>query len=217
MGHIISGEGVQTDSKKTEAMLNWPAPNSLKSLRGFLGLTRYYRKFIKGYRQLASPLTDLLRKDAFHWDAATQYSFDQLKAMVASPPVLALPPDFSKTFLIECDASGHGLGAVLMQEGRPIAYHSQALKGKNIHLSTYEKELLALVVAVKKWRPYLLGKPFLIKTDQQSLKFLLDQKVGTPAQQKWIAKLMGYIFQVEYKKGRDNKVADALSRKEDPP
>lgn len=105
---------------------------------------------------------------------------------------------------------------MLMQDGRPLAYHGQALKGKNLHLSTYEKELLALVVAVKKWRPYLLGKPLLIKTDQQALKILLDQKVGKLAQQKWIAELMGYMFQVEYKKWRDNKVADALSREEPP-
>lgn len=89
---------------------------------------------------------------------------------------------------------------MLMQDGRPLAYHGQALKGKNLHLSTYEKELLALVVAVKKWRPYLLGKPLLIKTDQQALKILLDQKVGKLAQQKWIAELMGYMFQVGYKK-----------------
>ena len=102
-----------------------------------------------------------------------------------------------------------------MQGGRPIAYYSQGLKGKNLFLSTYEKELLALVLSVKKWRPYLLGKSFVIKTDQQSLKHLLEQRVGTPMQQKWITKLLGYPFVVEYKKGKENLVADALSRQVD--
>jgi transposase InsO family protein len=133
---------------------------------------------------------------------------------VSQPPVLALP-DFSKTFVIECDASGFGMGAVLMQDGRPLAYYSQALKGKNLFLSTYEKELLALVLSVKKWRPYLFATIFTIKTDQQSLKHILEQRVGTPMQQKWISKLLGYHFVVEYKQGKENKVADALSRKED--
>ena len=95
-----------------------------------------------------------------------------------------------------------------MQGQRPIAFHNQA----SLHLSTYEKEFLALITDVKRWRPYLLGKPCIIKTDHQSLKFLLDQKIGTPAQQKWISKLLGYAFVVEYKKGQDNKVANALSR-----
>jgi hypothetical protein len=133
---------------------------------------------------------------------------------VSQPPVLALP-DFNKPFVVECDASGYGIGAVLMQDGRPIAYYSQGLKGKNLFLSTYEKELLALVLSVKKWRPYLLGKAFVIKTDQQSLKHLLEQRVGTPMQQKWITKLLGYPFVVEYKKGKENLVADALSRQAD--
>lgn len=100
-----------------------------------------------------------------------------------------------------------------MQQGKPIAYHSQAFEGKNLVLSTYEKELLALVIAVKRWRAYLVGRPFTVKTDRQSLKYLLDQKIGTPAQQKWFAKLLRYNFVVEYKKGKDNLVADALFRK----
>ena len=130
------------------------------------------------------------------------------------PPILALP-NFSKPFTIECDASGVGLGVVLMQDQRPVAFHSQLLKGKALHLSTYEKELLALVTVVHKWRPYLLGRPFVIKTDQQSLKYILEQRVATLAQQKWLAKLLSYLFVVEYKKGCENRVADALSKRVD--
>ncbi|XP_077237223.1 uncharacterized protein LOC143878893 [Tasmannia lanceolata] len=129
-------------------------------------------------------------------------------------PVLALP-NFSLPFIIECDASGLGVVAVLMQMGRPLAYFSQALHGRNLSLSTYEKELHAIIMAVKKWRPYLLGRKFVIRTDQRSLKFLLEQKIATPMQQKWLSKLMGYDYQIEYKKGAENKVADALSRIQD--
>jgi hypothetical protein len=103
-----------------------------------------------------------------------------------------------------------------MQDHRPIAFLSQSLKGKAVHMSTYEKELFALVTAVQKWRPYLLGQSFVVRTDQQSLKFLLEQKVGTPFQQRWLTKLLGYDFVVEYKKGVENRVADALSRRDAP-
>ena len=193
-------------------MLNWPFPTSLKSLRGFLGLTGYYRKFIKGYGLIAAPLTALLKKNSFKWTESAKRAFQDLKHAVTSPPVLALP-DFSIPFTIQCDASGIGVGAVLMQQGRPLAYMSQAIHGKALQLSTYEKELMALVLAVKKWRSYLLGHNFKIQTDQQSLKYLLEQKMGTPLQQQWITKLLGYEFVVEYKQGKENKVADALSRK----
>ena len=171
----------------------------------------YYRKFIKGYGTIAQPLTDLLKKDSFHWSDKALEVFTRLKEAVTHPPVLALP-DFSKPFIIECDASGRGVGAVLMQDQRPIAFHGQALKAKYLHLSTYETELMALVSAVKKWRSFLLGRPFVVKIDHQSLKFLLEQKIATPSQQKWLAKLLGYAFVVEYKRGSDNRVADALSR-----
>ena len=100
-----------------------------------------------------------------------------------------------------------------MQKHQPIAFHSQVLKGTALALSTYEKEFLALISVVRKWRPYLVGRPFIIKTDQQSLKYLLHQRIGTPLQQKWLSKLMGYAFVVEYKKGSENVVADALSRR----
>jgi len=196
-------------------MDNWPVPHNIKSLRGFLGLTGYYWKFVQGYSALAAPLTALLKKNAFFWTPAATEAFTQLKAVVTSPPVLRLP-DFTKDFVIECDASGSSLGAVLMQEGHPIAFFSHALKGRALLLSTYDKELLSLVSAVQKWRPYLLGRPFRVKTDQQALKYLLEQKVATIPQQRWISKLMGYDFIIEYKRGTENRVADALSRQFDP-
>ena len=113
LGHVISGEGVRVDSKKISAMVQWPIPDSVKALRGFLGLTRYYRKFIKGYGAIAKPLTDLLRKYSFHWNDKALEAFTKLKEVMTQPPVLALP-NFSRPFIIECDALGKGLGAVLM-------------------------------------------------------------------------------------------------------
>ena len=114
-----------------------------------MGLTSYYWKFIKGYGQIATPQTSLLKKDAFGWNEAANDAFEQLKITVSWPPVLALP-NFTKSFVVECDASSYGIGVVLMQDSRPIAYYSQRLKGKNLFLSTYEKELLGLVLSVKK-------------------------------------------------------------------
>ncbi|GKV33977.1 hypothetical protein SLEP1_g42408 [Rubroshorea leprosula] len=121
-------------------------------------------------------------------------------------------PDFQEEFIIKTDASGTGVGAVLMQKGHPIAFLSKALAAKHQGLSTYEKELLALVMAVTKWRPYLVGRHFVIKTDHHSLKYLLEQRIATPAQQKWLSKLLGYDYEISYKKGAENHVADALSR-----
>jgi hypothetical protein len=177
LGHIISAQGVRADPEKIQAMLEWPLTKTTKALRGFLGLTGYYRKFIKGYGTIAAPLTALLRHNSFIWTSSASEAFQNLKRAVTQTPVLALP-NFSQPFLIECDASEIGIGAVLMQSNRPIAFLSKALKGKALHMSVYEKELFALVTAIQKWRPYLLGKPFVVRTDQQSLKFLLEQKIG---------------------------------------
>ena len=123
LGHVISGKGVQTNPKKTKAMKDWPMPKTLKALRGFLGLTSYYRKFIKGYRQIAFPLTALLKKAAFEWSDKAEKAFEELKAAVSQPPILALL-DFTQSFVVECDACGFGIGAVLMQGGRLLAFFS---------------------------------------------------------------------------------------------
>lgn len=133
---------------KIKAILKWPQPNSLKSLRGFLGLTGYYRKFIWHYGSIAEPLTALFMKDSYSWTSAAMQAFKALKKALIAEPVLALP-DFNQTFQIECDASNKWLGAVLMQNGLPIALFSKAIHEKNLLLSTYEKELMTLVPSVQ--------------------------------------------------------------------
>lgn len=130
---------------------------------------------------------------------------------MVNPPVLALP-NFSEPFLIETDASRVRMGAVLMQNGHPIAYISKAFSKRNGLLSAYERELLAVVFAVRKWQYYLTLQQFIIRTDQHSLKYILDHRLATPFQQKWLSKLAGFDFLIEYKKGPENTVADALSR-----
>jgi hypothetical protein len=174
-------------------------------------LTGYYRKFIKDYGKVARPLTELTKKDAFGWNEAAQKAFEKLKGNLTSAPVLALP-NFTQEFTIECDASGVGVGAILTQNKRPVAYFSKALGVRNLAKSAYEKELMAVVLAIQHWRPYLIGRRFLVSTDQKSLKQLLQQRIVTAEQQNWAAKLLGFDFDIVYKPGKTNKGADALSR-----
>jgi hypothetical protein len=212
LGHFITKEGVSTDPAKIKAVSSWPIPQNLKQLRGFLGLAGYYRRFVKDFGKLAKPLTDLLRKDSFLWSETATQAFSALKTALVSAPVLCLP-NFSKKFTVETDASGKGIGAVLMQDQHPIAYISKSLGPKQQAMSVYERELLAIVYAVQKWGSYLSHAPFIIKTDQKSIKYMLDQKLNTPFQQVWVAKLLGFDFEIQYKEGSSNTAADALSRK----
>ena len=211
MGHVISKEGVATDPKKIRAMQDWPVPKDVSQLRGFLGLTGYYRKFVKKYGIIARPLTDLLKKEGFIWSDLADKAFVELKAAMITPPVLALP-DFSLPFVIETDASSYGIGVVLMQEGHPLAFISKSLSPRMKQLSVYDKELLAIVYAVTYWSHYVGHQPFEVRTDHKTLAYLLKQKLTTPGQLSWLSKLMAFDFVISYKKGTDNVAADALSR-----
>ncbi|WVZ76979.1 LOW QUALITY PROTEIN: hypothetical protein U9M48_024887, partial [Paspalum notatum var. saurae] len=189
-----------------------PVPTNIKDLRGFLGLTGYYRKFIKNYGMISKPLTTLLKKGVqFLWTPEVNNEFLVLKQALIQAPVLAIP-DFSKEFVLETDACDLGLGAVLMQEGHPIAYLSKPLSPRNQSLSVYEKECMAILLAVEKWRSYLQHQKFVIKTDHRSLLYLTDQRVSTKLQHKAMVKLMDLNYTIQYKQGSSNAAADALSR-----
>ncbi|XP_026459648.1 uncharacterized protein LOC113360349 [Papaver somniferum] len=144
LGYIITGSGVMADPAKISVMVEWPTPTNIKALRGFLGLTGYYRKFLKDYGTISRPLTDLLKKDAFKWSPEANSAFIKLKQAMSTTHVLDLP-DFSKQFILEADACDLGTGVVLMQEGIAIAFHNKPLGPRVVALSTYEKELLANV------------------------------------------------------------------------
>ncbi|GJR55926.1 ty3-gypsy retrotransposon protein [Tanacetum coccineum] len=166
---LRSGDkGVATYPSKVLAMKEWLQPHNLKQLRGFLGLTGYYRRFVKSYAIISHPLTALLKKNAFKWSIAAQQAFETLKLAMSQAPVLKLP-NFNEPFIVETDASGIGIGAILQQGGHPIAYMSKALAPKHHILSTYEKEFLVVIQALEKWRGYLLDRHFVIKTDHFSL------------------------------------------------
>ncbi|XP_026396413.1 uncharacterized protein LOC113291049 [Papaver somniferum] len=212
LGHIVTSEGVSADRTKIACMQSWPVPKNLKELRGFLGLTGYYRKFVQHYGSISKPLTNLLKKNLFIWSSAATNAFEALKLAMSTTPSLALP-DFTKTFVVESDASDLCIGDVLLQEGKPIAYFSKPLRPRARALSTYEKEFLAIVLAVQRWRHYLQGHKFIIRTDHQNIQYFLNQKITTSLQQKYLIKLLGFDYEIQYKKGTANIVDDALSRR----
>lgn len=216
LGHVIGINGVSTEPKKIQDVVNWAIPTTVKKLRGFLELTGYYRKFVQGHGLISKPLTQLLRKGVvFKWTTEADAAFNCLKQALVTAPVLALP-DFNKEFTVETDASDTGIGAVLSQVKHPIAYLSKALGPRSIGLSSYEKECMAILLAIDHWRPYLQLQEFVILTDHHSLVHLSDQRFHTPWQQRAFTKLLGLQYRICYRKGTTNSAADALSRKDSP-
>lgn len=205
---------MSTDEKNIAAVRDWPTPTSVKEVRGFLGLAGYYRRFVRNFGLISRTLTNLLKKGVvFVWSAEADTAFQYLKQALITAPVLALPR-FDRTFEVETDASNTGIGAILMQDGHPLAFFSKALGPRNQGLSAYEKEFMAVLMAVDHWRPYLQTGEFIIRTDQRSLSHLDDQRLTTTWQRRAMTKLLGLQYKIIYKKGTDNRAADALSRLE---
>ncbi|WVZ90158.1 LOW QUALITY PROTEIN: hypothetical protein U9M48_036485 [Paspalum notatum var. saurae] len=211
LGHILSEKGVAVDPSKVEDVLNWKQPETVTEIRSFLGLAGYYRRFIKDFSKTAKPMTSLTKKNAkYLWDPKGLHT--SLKKSLTSAPVLA-QPDVTKPFDVYCDASGNGLGCVLMQEGRVIAYASRQLRKHEANYATHDLELAAVVHALKIWRHYLLGNTCHIYTDHKSLKYILTQPELNMRQRRWLELIKDYDLEIHYHPGKANVVADALSRR----
>lgn len=217
LGHVVGNGVIQTDPDKIAAITEFPTPRSVKQVRRFLGMSGWYRKFIKNYAALSAPLSDLVKANRrFVWTEEAQKAFEGLKSILSSAPVLH-SPDFSQPFYIHCDASKTGIGAVLVQKNAegdeiPIAFMSRKLNQAQRNYSVTEQECLAAMLSIKKFRAYVEGHEFTVITDHASLKWLMSQTDLSTRLARWALKLQGYRFNIEHRKGSQNVVPDTLSR-----
>jgi hypothetical protein len=219
LGHVIGNGVVAVDPDKLRVLRDWPVPRSVSALRGFLGLANYFRRFVHRFATIAAPLYGLTSDAArdYPWDAwhpPELYAFNALKLALTSPPVLAVP-DLRRPFTIQSDASDLGCGAVLLQDGRAVAYSSRKFMGAELNYATGEKELLGLIHALKEWRCYVEGSPVRLITDHHPLTYLKTQAVLSRRQTRWMQFLERYDYTIEYQRGSENVVADPLSRHPD--
>ncbi|KAK6181527.1 hypothetical protein SNE40_009362 [Patella caerulea] len=203
---------------KIESIKQAKPPKTKKQLQSFLGLVGYYRQFVPNFSAVAVPLTDLTRKgqpNKLEWGNAQNNAFISLKQVLSNSPVLRLP-DFTKTFILRTDASGTGLGAILLQEfedGKfPLAYASKKLLPRETRYAIIEKECLALVWGIKRFEEYLYGVEFLVETDHEPLQYLHKAKIANNRIMRWALSIQNFSFIVRAIKGRDNIGADYLSR-----
>ncbi|GKD69381.1 putative reverse transcriptase domain-containing protein [Tanacetum coccineum] len=205
---------IHVDPSKIEAVKSWKAPTTPSEVRLFLGLAGYYRRFIENFSKIAKPLTSLTRKNQkYEWGKKQEEAFQTLKDNLCNAPILSLP-DGVEDFVVYCDASNQGLGCVLMQRDKVIAYASRQLKIHEKNYTTHDLELGAVVFALKIWRHYLYGTKSVIYTDHKSLQHIFDQKELNMRQRRWLELFSDYECKIKYHPGKANVVADALSRKE---
>lgn len=216
LGHIINKNGISTDPEKISKVADWPTPTCAEELHAFLGLSNYYRRFISDYSQISNPLWKTLVRKPFNWNKAAEDSFGHLKRALTSAPVLALPVKGS-IYILDTDASHNCIGAVLsqVQNGveRVISYASNKMSQSQIEYCVTRKELLAAYTYITKFKHYLMGQPFLLRTDHKALQWLLDWKKPTTSQFcNWKSSLEAFDFTIQHRKGVNHGNADALSR-----
>ena len=213
LGHIISEEGIQVDLKKVKVIIEWKPSRNVTEVRSFLGLAGYYRRFVKGFSMTAAPMTGLLQKNVkFEWSEKCQANFEKLKAFLTEAQVLT-KSTYDKEYVIFSNALLNGLGCVLMQEGKVVAYASRQLKPHEKNYPMHDMELAPIVFSLKIWRHYLYGKKCFIYTDHKSLKYFPSQRELKLRQRRWMELIKDYDCMIDYHPGKANVVANALSRK----
>ncbi|GJY67904.1 putative reverse transcriptase domain-containing protein [Tanacetum coccineum] len=214
LGHVIDRSGVHVDPAKIEAIKSWAAPTMPTKVRQFLRLARYYRRFIEGFSLISKPLTKFTQKNKkYEWGKEEEKAFRMLKQKLCSAPILALP-EGTEDFMVYCDVSLKGYGAVLMQREKVIANASRHMKVHEENFTTHDLELGAVVFALRLWRHYLYETKCVVFTDHKSLQYILNQKELNLRQRRWIELLSDYDCEIRYHPGKANVVADTLSRKE---
>lgn len=216
LGHVIDKEGIHTDPDKIRVVRDWKAPKNAQGVRSFLGLANFFRRFIQGFADLAHPLYELTKKKAtFVWQTVHEEAFEKLKKALISAPVVVAPLP-NTNFVVMTDASDVAIGAVLLQDQgkglQVIAFESRKLNPHERNYAVHEKEMLAIVYALRTWRPYLFGEKILVLTDHQSCKYFETQKNLTGRQGRWAELLAEFDKEIRYRPGKYNEVADALSR-----
>jgi len=213
LGFVVGADGLRVDGEKIKAIRDWPSPTTVGEVSSFHGLVGFYRRFVQNFSSIATPLIEVIKKNVgFQWEQAQEEAFQILKGKLTQAPFLVLP-DFSKTFEIECDASGVGIGAVLMQDRKPVAYFREELGGAMLNYPTYDQEFHALVRALQTWQHYLWPKEFIIHTDHQSLKHLKGQQKLNKRHARWVEFIETFPYVIKYKHGKENVVADALCKR----
>jgi hypothetical protein len=211
LGHVISKGGISVDPSKVQDVLSWNAPMSVSDIQIYLGLAGYYRRFIEGFSKISKPMIELLEKDnKFEWTYAYEASFQELKKRLTTASILVMP-GMEKPFSIYCDASGQGLGCVLMQDGHVVVYASRQLRKHEAHYPTHDLELAVVVHTLKIWRHYLMGKRCELYTDHKSLKYMFTQSNLNLGQRRWFELIKDHDLGINYHPGKANVVADALS------
>jgi hypothetical protein len=213
LGHIISKDGTIVDPEKMEAIREWLVPKNVTEVRSFMGVLGYYRIFIEGFSKIAHPTTSLQKKGVkSQWTLDCEKNFQHLKKLLTSDPILRIT-DPNEDFIVCTDACIEGIGGVLSQSGFFICYESRKLKEHARHYATHDLELEAIVHALRKWRHYLMGKRFEMRTDPNDMKYLIDQTTLNARQSTWLEFLCEYDFDIKHIKGKENKVVDALNRR----
>ncbi|GKA26539.1 reverse transcriptase domain-containing protein [Tanacetum coccineum] len=215
LGHKISKSGIEVDKAKVDVIAKLPHPTSVKGIRSFLGHAEFYRRFIQDFSKIAWPMTHLLKKDTtFFFSKECIKAFNILKKKLTEAPIL-VAPDWDLPFEIICDASDYAVGAVLRQcktkHFQPIHYASKTMTDAQAHYTTTEKELLAVVYAFEKFRPYLVLSKTIVYTDHLALKYLLSKQDAKPRLLRWILLLQEFNVIIRDKKGAENLAADHLS------